>query len=411
MPGRETRRSTRLAANAGILLLTLAILLAGLEAGFAVLHVNTKSNVRFIPDKGVTRIPNAYYRHTKEGYSEGYYNSHGFRDYERAYKKPPDTFRIMVLGDSYVEALEVALADAFPALLEHTLNELSPSMRFEVLAMGESGFGTADEYMRYLNFGVDYSPDLVLLAFLTGNDIRNNSKSLNQENLAFYFAFDQDKHLILDRSIFDAYQASMTLPKRLFKSIKQHSYFASFLSERIFLLNRQFQEEQFKTRFAADAEAGDKAKLNEISDLNIYLHELSPRWQEAFEITKEIILKFRASVEERGARFVLVTLSNAEQVQPHQAERVKAKYDLEFDYEQPDRIVTDFAKQNGIAFLELMPVFRDYHLKTGTRLHGFDSREGGHWNENGHRLAAQEILRFLKEQHLVPLAHIIHEGS
>jgi hypothetical protein len=403
MRRRKTGRFTALVVNVGVLALTLVILLAGLEVGFAVLQINTKSNVRFIPDKGVTRIPNAYYCHTKEGFSEGYYNSHGFRDYERSYEKPPNTFRIMVLGDSYVEALEVALADAFPALLERTLNESSASMRFEVLAMGESGFGTADEYMRYLNFGVDYAPDLVLVAFLTGNDIRNNSKSLNQENLAFYFGFDHDKHLILDRSIFDVYQRSMTLPKRIFKSIKQHSYVASFLSERMFLLNRQLQEEHFKARFGASAEAGDKAKLDEISDLNIYLRELSPRWQEAFDITKAIILKFRDSVEEHGARFVLVTLSNAEQVHPRQAERLKAKYGLEFDYEQPDRIVADFARQNGIFLLQLMPVFRDHHLKTGTRLHGFGGGERGHWNEHGHRLAAQEMFRYLKEQHLVPL--------
>src|SRR5205823_88894 len=111
---------------------------------------------------------------------------------ERNYKKPPNTFRILVFGDSYVEAFQVALADAFPALLEKQLNDQSSSMRFEVLALGQSGFGTTDAYMRYLNFGVEYSPDLVLLAFLTGNDIRNNSRFLNMENLGLYFIFDEN---------------------------------------------------------------------------------------------------------------------------------------------------------------------------------------------------------------------------
>src|SRR5262249_24782497 len=139
-------------------------------------RINTKSNSRFIPGLGSTFIPHAYYRHTKEGFSEGYFNSHGLRDYERTYAKPRDTFRILVLGDSCVEALQVALENTFPALLEKRLNENSASRRFEVLNLGQSGFGTADEYMRYLNFGVNYTPDLVLLAFLTGNDFRNNSK-------------------------------------------------------------------------------------------------------------------------------------------------------------------------------------------------------------------------------------------
>src|ERR1700683_3687347 len=36
-------------------------------------------------------------------------NSHGFRDYERSYEKPPNTVRIAVLGNSWTEALQVPL--------------------------------------------------------------------------------------------------------------------------------------------------------------------------------------------------------------------------------------------------------------------------------------------------------------
>ncbi|MCA9423148.1 MAG: hypothetical protein KC592_19165, partial [Nitrospira sp.] len=70
---------------------------------------------------------------------------------------------------SYVEALQVSLEDSFPALLEKKLNAGSSTKKVEVIALGQSGFGTADAYMRYVNFGVKYSPDLVILAFLTGN--------------------------------------------------------------------------------------------------------------------------------------------------------------------------------------------------------------------------------------------------
>ena len=77
-----------------------------LEIGLVVLGINTKSNIRFLADKGTTYIPQAYYRHTKEGFSEGYFNAHGFRDYERTYQKPENTFRILIFGDSYVEGLQ-----------------------------------------------------------------------------------------------------------------------------------------------------------------------------------------------------------------------------------------------------------------------------------------------------------------
>src|SRR5919108_559664 len=144
-----------------------------LEAVLSITHINTKSNVRFIPGLGTTYVPHAYYRFTKEGFSEGYFNSHGFRDYERTDNKPSNVFRIIVLGDSYVEALQVELEKTFPALLEKKLNENSTSAKFEVINLGQSGFGTADEYMRYVNFGAKYDPDLVILAFLTGNDFRD----------------------------------------------------------------------------------------------------------------------------------------------------------------------------------------------------------------------------------------------
>lgn len=97
-----------------------------------------------------------------------------------------------------------------------------------------------------------------------------------------------------------------------------------------------------------------------------------------------------------------MTLSNAEQVHPRIGEKLNARYAVVFDYEQPDRMLEEFANQKGITLLKLMPEFREYHLQTGKDLHGFGSTGVEHWNENGHRLAAEEILTFLQHQNLVP---------
>ena len=229
-------RCKAMICNLGLCALALILLYAAIEVTLRIMKVTTSSNTRIIPQKGVTYLPHAYYRHTKEGYSEGRFNSHGFRDYERSYQKPRNTFRILMLGDSYIEALQVQLDDSFPALLENTLNAQSSSTRFEVLALGQSGFGTADEYHRYLDFGVSYDPDLVILAFLTGNDFRNNSKFLNREGMGFYYVFDQEHKLILDRSLINAYERSLTYPKRLFQTLKAQSRLLNLISERAYLL-------------------------------------------------------------------------------------------------------------------------------------------------------------------------------
>lgn len=398
-------RCKTFAINLGLVALALVLILGALEAALAITKFNTPSTARFIPGKGTTYIPHAYYRHTKEGFSEGHFNSHGFRDYERTHEKPSGVFRILVLGDSYIEALQVQLDDSFPALLEKTLNAHASSARFEVLALGQSGFGTAEEYVRYLNFGVAFNPDLVVLAFLTGNDFRNNSKFLNHENVGFYYAFDQNHNLVLDRSLVHAYENNLSFPKRLFEELKTKSHLLSLISERVYLFRRQLLATRMAEAHKDKEVAGDdkKKSLDLFSDLNIYRTDLPPPWKDTVEITKEIILNFKRSVEERGGRFLLLGLSNPEQVHPEEGRKLKSQYNVELDYEQPDRILEDLAREHGVAFLKLMPAFREHHLKTREYLHGFGSSHGGHWNQAGHRLAAELTFQFLKEHHMVPL--------
>src|SRR5262245_8685041 len=247
------------------------VFLLFVEAILAVTHFNTKSYIRFVPELGAGYVPHAYYRYTKEGFSEGHFNAHGFRDYDRTYAKPDRTFRILVLGDSYVEGLQVALAKTFPALLERRLNERSSPVKFEVLNLGQSGFGTADEHVRYIEIGVKYSPDIVILAFLTGNDFRNNSRILNREEIGFYFTFDMAGHLILDRSLIDDYEMTITIPKRIFQFLKYRSYLVSLISERLFLLRQELRERRLERRLANSEQDRDQQKLTELSDFNIYL--------------------------------------------------------------------------------------------------------------------------------------------
>lgn len=396
-------RIKSLVAGVCISISTLVVLLVGLEAGLVMLKINTKSNVRFLHGKGTTYMPGAYYRHTKEGFSEGHFNSHGFRDRERTYQKSADTYRILVMGDSQVEALQVSLENSFPALLEQVLNEHTGSGRFEVLSLGQSGFGTAEEYMRYLNFGIEYFPDIVLVLFTTTNDFRDNSRFLSREHPRFYFDFDQSRNLVLDRSALDIYEKDLTLTKRLFQTLKRRSYLASLISERVFLLRTELHEARFEARDGEIGRVEDSKKVSQFSGLNIYLSNLHPRWQEAFDVTREILLKFRDSVEERGGKFVLVTNPGAEQVYRDVAQQLNSEYERVFDYELPDRTLEEFSKKETIVFLPLKQAFQNYHLETGTYLHGFDGRKGGHWNEHGHRVAAEEIYKFLIKKHVVSL--------
>lgn len=60
-------------------------------------------------------------------------NRLGLVDDETPYEKPPGVYRILLLGDSYTEALQVPQAETFQALLEEALNAGGGEARFEVL--------------------------------------------------------------------------------------------------------------------------------------------------------------------------------------------------------------------------------------------------------------------------------------
>src|SRR5262245_34647044 len=72
-------------------------------------------------------------------------NSQGLRDREHALAKPPDVYRIAVLGDSYAEALSVDLEATFWSRLPSRLGTcgFATGKRIETINFGVSGYATA----------------------------------------------------------------------------------------------------------------------------------------------------------------------------------------------------------------------------------------------------------------------------
>lgn len=103
-------------------------------------------------------------------------NSKGLRDREYAVKKPVGTTRILVLGDSFAWGYGVSDEDIFTEVLEAKLND--HNRNYEVLNTGVSGWGTDQEYLYLKQEGLQYSPDVVLLAFFLNNDPTNNLYSI-----------------------------------------------------------------------------------------------------------------------------------------------------------------------------------------------------------------------------------------
>ena len=133
-------------------------------------------------------------------------NSAGFRDRDREIRKPPDTLRVAILGDSMTMGGQVAESETFSAVVER---ELAACPRLsgravEALNLGVDGYSTAQELMTLRYHAWQYAPDIVVLAVYTGNDIVNNFLRLDGDAGRPYFVL-KNGTLGLDASFRDSF--------------------------------------------------------------------------------------------------------------------------------------------------------------------------------------------------------------
>ena len=120
-------------------------------------------------------IPNQYTRFKKVIHQT---NSQGLRDREYSVKKPTNTFRVAVLGDSFTMPSGVAIEDAYHTLLEERFNAESEGLQYEFINFGVGGFSLQD-YLLQLQLKVpEYGPNLILIGFMPFNDVQEYSPSM-----------------------------------------------------------------------------------------------------------------------------------------------------------------------------------------------------------------------------------------
>lgn len=304
-------------------------------------------------------------------------NSHGWPDIEHTYEKPPDTFRILILGDSFVENFQVPLENRFFRLLEKNL-KAATNKNIEVIALGRGNTGTAQQYLILKNYGLLYKPDIVIHIFLTANDIKNNSPVLQNDQYLPYFDFDENNNLKLipQKKRSDRPQAKV---KEFLKNFR--------LVELLLALRQKLQEN-----------ATNKQNGYPI-DYHIYDQNYSVEYQKAWEVTKKLILETKKEVENSDAKYIFVTLANNEQVHQKVKDEIFRNYPpaktAQLDFEKPDRILKSFCEQENLNCYQMLPYFLDFlSHNPGVTTHNFYE---GHWNQTGTNLAAEFLTKNITE--------------
>ena len=134
----------------------------------------------FDPQIGMLLTPGAKIKWTNgiDFWNVDQANSLGFADNEPSIPKPAGTFRILFIGPSYVEALQIPVHEKFQSRLLPLLKGAYPNKKLDVVAMGMSGTSQSSQLAYFDHFKERFQPDLVFLVFAQ-NDFANNSVVLD----------------------------------------------------------------------------------------------------------------------------------------------------------------------------------------------------------------------------------------
>jgi hypothetical protein len=358
--------------------------------------------------RGFALQPGVEGHYQREGESYVRINSDGLRDREHTKAKPADIVRIAVLGDSFSEAMHLPMEQTFWSLLERKLQECNafPGKKVEVINFGVSGYGTAQELMTLRQKVWDYSPDLVVLAFTTYNDIYDNSRALSRTEEVPYFLY-RNGELVYDDSFRNSrtYQQRDSRLNRLGRWLHNGVRVVQLIHYVQFVAKLKLTDWRNKRRMTAEAQtkpaAGLTPAVRNAEDIGIdnmiYVEPRDENWQEAWRVTEGLIKQMRDDVAQRRARFLLVTLSNAIQVYPDPTVREKFLQHVGADnILYPNLRLQALAGREQIDFLDLAQPMQVYADQNKVFLHGFGGDIGnGHWNATGHKLAAELIAQRL----------------
>ena len=346
----------------------------------------------------------------KEGESFVRTNSDGLRDREHTKAKPADTLRIAVLGDSYPEALQVDQEQAFWAVMQDQLQQCGAfaHKKVEVINFGVSGYGTAQELITLRERVWQYSPDVVLLAVTTNNDISDNSRALKKTDEVPYFV-NQNGTLTLDASFKTSRPFVLRQSKisRLGRWLKDHLRLVQAINEghRGFKILLASWKERLSSSSANQSQPQEATlPIQDIGiDNQIYLEPRDSVWKDAWVVTELSIKQIHNEVQAHGAQFWLITLSNAPQVAPNRKQREEFMKRIgSTDLFYPDYRIKAFAEKEDIQAIILAPELQAYAEQENVYLHGFPPDIGnGHWNATGHRVAGELLAKKLCEGGLI----------
>lgn len=320
----------------------------------------------------------------------------GLYDLDYPYERPAGGFRALVVGDSFVENVQVALSRrAFQSLEDgYAANSDAP---YEIIEMGVARYSPSQYYRAYQLEGRRYAPDLVIVVIYLGNDLDEMHPD-GAHNVIAGIA-ERDRQLTLEDGALveveasrwqppDGVRASMPLLRRAHIALDQNlTLYRLFAAGRIepSMLAHRLGAAGGTIPLAGHFEAGYE----------------DPLIAEVWPIFAAVIAALRDAAEADGAQFAAVIAPEMYAV--HQAwyfedypqvEPYRARFD-------PDKLETRVAallETLDCPYLSLTPALRDA-AESGEPVY---YRANTHWSPAGHVAVAAALSAWFEEMGWTP---------
>lgn len=309
-------------------------------------HIGSASMMDFHDDIGRGWRKDLNFLYFNEGFGIGRYNEYGYIGEAYPPEKESNTYRVALLGDSFIASFQVFERDYFGNIAEGILLEEFPQQRFEILNFGRAGFDIADMYALQKNLIEDFDPDLIFYMISGGDlfpkypDNLRPKTTIENDSLIISFDYPQDE--------LDLYEST--------KVFTQNSCILSMLND-------------------------GRNKAQETPVLSVLLEKVYT-WFESAEFGLE------DGIEE-GTVFQIdpVTVKIVEALDPEQVifvNRTDSGFPEEFQ---------NLCRQKGYRFLDLNIALNAMKESGISPIVWEITGKTGHWNPYAHRVVGSEIAR------------------
>ena len=316
---------------------------------------------RFEPGVGVLYEPGAEVRWTNHAdfWVAQWANRWGFLD-----REPPTpeqaarTCHIAFIGDSFVEAGEVPVADKFQVRLEELAARALPRLNIATSAYGRRATGQINQLPFYDEYARSLRPKLVVLVFVS-NDFEDNHKL----GAALFKGWDPDQspYVVADKTATDAFTLRPPDPAWRMLPIdageRKHALPSRLRAERL------AQDPRYQSVIEAYLSGGSKSA--EVG---------SPLFEEAVEFTAFALDEFQRRVaDDEASLWLLLTSTTGGLLRG---------------------VVEDLAEARGIPVVSQ----HDYIVRQGRKSRDGRFPSDRHWTPTGHQWVAEALLERLRQR-------------